>query len=293
MTSLALANWCVLTMAPAPRRGERPACTCSRWRPLLSPHRCALSLLGEVSLAAEPLSSLSSPLPSMAWALQLGAVALVESWTLHTATSALIRAVPSVTGPPPAATPTAHDEATSTGTVSSSTDEAWVRVSNDFWVGFAAAAPPVPWRIADAWEKLLCALEVEKVLSTALVGCSSPAFLGLLMGRVAMVLITALALHADVQFGILHDVFSRGNLPLTARERRDERPVTRPGALAPFAPTTAPSAALGPKMDLERLAAPSWADGPEMDLERLAAEDSFSDSLASDLVLQDIPLELN
>jgi hypothetical protein len=33
--------------------------------------------------------------------------------------------------------------------------------------------------------------------------------------------------------------------------------------------------------------------GAEMDLERLAAEESFRDSLASDLVLQDIPLELN
>ena len=243
------------------------------------PHRCALSLLGEVSLAAEPLSSLSRPLPSMAWALQGGAVALVEAWTLHTATSALIRAVPSVAARPPDATPTgtAADDATSTGTGSSPTDDAWASVSRDFWVGFAAAAPPVPLRIADAWEKLLCALEVEKALSTALVGCSSPAFLGLLIGRVAMVLITALALHADVQFGILHDVFSRGNMPLTARERRAERPVTRPGALAPPAPTTAPSAALG----------------AEMDLERLAAEESFRDSLASDLVLQDIPLELN
>jgi hypothetical protein len=231
-----------------------------------------------VSLAAEPLSSLSRPLPSMAWALQGGAVALVEAWTLHTATSALIRAVPGVAARPPDATPTgtAADDATSTGTGSSPTDDAWASVSRDFWVGFAAAAPPVPLRIADAWEKLLCALEVEKALSTALVGCSSPAFLGLLIGRVAMVLITALALHADVQFGILHDVFSRGNMPLTARERRAERPV-RPGALAPPAPTTAPSAALG----------------AEMDLERLAAEESFRDSLASDLVLQDIPLELN
>ena len=199
------------------------------------PHRCALSLLGEVSLAAEPLSSLSRPLPSMAWALQGGAVALVEAWTLHTATSALIRAVPGVAARPPDATPTgtAADDATSTGTGSSPTDDAWASVSRDFWVGFAAAAPPVPLRIADAWEKLLCALEVEKALSTALVGCSSPAFLGLLIGRVAMVLITALALHADVQFGILHDVFSRGNMPLTARERRAERTVTRPGALAP------------------------------------------------------------
>ena len=230
-----------------------------------------------MSLAAEPLSSLSRPLPSIAWALQGGAVALVEAWTLHTATSALIRAVPSVAAPPPDATPTgtAADDATSTD--SSPTDDAWASVSRDFWVGFAAAAPPVPLRIADAWEKLLCALEVEKALSTALVGCSSPAFLGLLIGRVAMVLITALALHADVQFGILHDVLSRGNMPLTARERRAERPVTRPGALAPPAPTTAPLAALG----------------AEMDLERLAAEESFRDSLASDLILQDIPLELN
>jgi hypothetical protein len=40
----------------------------------------------------------------MAWALQGGAVALVEAWTLHTATSALIRAVPSVAARPPDAT---------------------------------------------------------------------------------------------------------------------------------------------------------------------------------------------
>jgi hypothetical protein len=98
VASLALANWCALTTARsrrrahdgalAPRRGERPACTCSLRRPLPSPHRCALSLLGEVSLAAEPLSSLSRPLPSMAWTLQWGAVALVEAWTLHTSCSA-------------------------------------------------------------------------------------------------------------------------------------------------------------------------------------------------------------
>ena len=51
----------------------------------------ALFITGEVSLQSDPLGSLYLPRPAISWALQLGAIALAESYLLQQSTNYVIR----------------------------------------------------------------------------------------------------------------------------------------------------------------------------------------------------------
>ena len=134
----------------------------------------ALYALGYVSLGTEPLASLSTPLSATVWALQGGVVALAEASALQRSTSAMLRKM---------------DDGAAAGD-GAAADAAGAAVE-------AAAIEPSEAARSFAWAYFV-------VLLNATRAASGVARWG---GRLAMVALTALALHADIEHGIIHDFF--------------------------------------------------------------------------------------
>ena len=216
----------------------------------------ALASLGEVSLDTEPLGSLYLPLPQATWCLQGGAVALAEASALQSSTSAFLRERESIYRRRLGGEEEDGDasvDRSSGGAESSSGAKSPLRRGDDKFVkdferGFRIGAPSFAWSVG--FVEILSSIRNSR---QAEFGRSWQ----LACGRIAMTAMAALALHADINSGILHEFLEVGGEELNG-------------------PATT-------------LAAPRPEQAAEPISEEEFAAASLAESLASDVVLQDIP----
>ena len=233
----------------------------------------ALASLGEVSLAADPLAALSQTLPAATWALQGGAVALAEASALHSSTSALIRAnerkrrADSAAATSSAAA-VAGEAAVAGGDALAATPEVANVTSASVPVAASSELAAGEGKLEDSFESgFLRGFEiaapqfvwsvgfVETLNSLRQAQVLSAERWRLWLGRCAMLSMACLALHADVTHGLIHSFLDVDDAATTLT-------ATPPTPPADETPTST---------DLNV---------------------AFTGSLASDVTLQDIPLDL-
>jgi len=168
----------------------------------------ALACAGEISLLSEPLGSLYLPRSGMTWALQFGSIALAEAYFLQRRTTYAIRH--------------AQDEAAATSAGEEVDEEgahAHEALGPEPW-----SLPSVPLSVASD-PSLGAAVPDEAPIGAIFPGTLAKNRLLLAegaprvgdirrimlwMGRIAMVVMAGLALHADSEHGILHDFLQVG-----------------------------------------------------------------------------------
>ena len=254
----------------------------------------ALASLGEVSFGTEPFASLAEPLPAFVWLLQGGAVALAEASALQMETSAVLRAYDRLQSPPADAAAPSKEDARQTIADSLAEATAESGPSNGTWKRAAsgrsqaaarrtsaasgggasdARGPITNKNFGDVMKAFTVAgeewsygfvemLNVMRAGANEFQGSSQRREIAISCGRVAMLLMACLALHADFEHGILHDFLetSRDGTPSLSAESQQKS-----------TPRTSTSDAPAPSNDVQNA--------------------EIFESLVSDVMLQDIPLD--